>query len=283
MDDGILLHLNRERLKRVLAPKVMGAWLLHTLTLDLPLDFFVCYSSLTSMLGIAGQGSYAAANAFLDALASFRRARGLPGLSVNWGPLADVGWLARHPEVNERVLRQGARALSVDAALEILGHLLTADCSQVGVVDIDWRQWTKLSRTDAVSPRLKELTPSSELVWQTENVEDLRATLASADPRERTRLLDERLRTHVAAVLGTSASKLDSNKPITALGLDSLMAVELQVRIQRDVGTTISLMTLLQKQSLTELSARLAEHFNGKNGSYHGPVEALGVSPKKVT
>jgi len=268
MDDGILLHLNRERLTRVLAPKVMGAWHLHTLTLDVPLDFFVCFSSLTSMLGIAGQGSYAAANAFLDTLASFRRARGLPGLTINWGPLADVGWLARHPEVGERVMRQGARALSVDTALEVLGRLLTADCSQVGVVDIDWRQWANLSRTEAVSSRLKELAPDPELFWQVESPKGFRATLASADSAERTRLIDERLRTHVAAVLGTSASKLDSNKPITALGLDSLMAVELQVRIQRDVGTTISLMNLLQKQNLTDLSARLAEQLGCKNGSF---------------
>jgi acyl transferase domain-containing protein len=83
MDDGILAHLNHERFLRVLAPKAAGAWNLHCLTEHLPLDFFVCYSSLTSVLGIAGQGSYAAANAFLDALASFRRARGLPALTIN--------------------------------------------------------------------------------------------------------------------------------------------------------------------------------------------------------
>jgi acyl transferase domain-containing protein/NADPH:quinone reductase-like Zn-dependent oxidoreductase/acyl carrier protein len=271
MDDGILLHLNRDRLVKVLAPKIAGAWHLHKHTAGLPLDFFVCFSSLTSMLGMAGQGSYAAANAFLDALAFFRRAQGLPGLTVNWGPLAEVGWLARHPEVNERVLRQGVKALSADAALEALGYLLTMDRAQVGVVDIDWRQWTRHASTGALSPRLKELAPGPEVHWQAGSGEDFRAAFASVPPEDRTRLVDERLRTHLAAVLGTTVAKLDANKPITALGLDSLMAVELQVRIQRDVGTNIPLMTLLQKQSLTDLSARLAEQLDSRNG--RGAVE----------
>src|SRR5258708_11587520 len=95
LDDGLLLNLDRERLAAVMAPKVEGAWNLHALTLNRPLDFFVLFSSVASALGSPGQGSYAAANAFLDALSQHRRTLGLPSLTINWGPWAAVGMAAQ--------------------------------------------------------------------------------------------------------------------------------------------------------------------------------------------
>ena len=95
LDDGLLLNQNQERLAAVMAPKVQGAWNLHKLTLSAPLDFFVLFSSLASVLGSPGQGSYAAANSFLDALAHQRRALGLPSLTINWGPWDAVGMVAQ--------------------------------------------------------------------------------------------------------------------------------------------------------------------------------------------
>ena len=95
LDDHLLLNLDAESFRRVLAPKVLGAWNLHTLTADLPLDFFVVFSSVASVLGSPGQANYAAANAFLDGLAHDRRSQGLPCLSINWGPWAEVGMAAR--------------------------------------------------------------------------------------------------------------------------------------------------------------------------------------------
>ncbi len=90
LDDGVLMQQNWSRFAKVLAPKVQGAWNLHALTQDLPLDFFVCFSSVASLLGSPSQGNYAAANAFMDALVHYRRNLGLPGLSINWGPWAEV-------------------------------------------------------------------------------------------------------------------------------------------------------------------------------------------------
>ncbi|NER24034.1 MAG: SDR family NAD(P)-dependent oxidoreductase, partial [Symploca sp. SIO1C2] len=95
LDDGVLQQMSWERFTRVMAPKVEGAWHLHTLTEHLEIDFFVCFSSMASLLGSPGQGNYAAANGFMDALAHHRRAKGLAGLSINWGPWAEAGMAER--------------------------------------------------------------------------------------------------------------------------------------------------------------------------------------------
>ncbi|NJQ96784.1 MAG: SDR family NAD(P)-dependent oxidoreductase [Hydrococcus sp. CSU_1_8] len=113
LDDGVLLKQNWERFDRVLAPKVRGAWNLHLATQNLPLDFFVCFSSIASLLGSPGQGNYAAANAFMDALAHYRRGLGLPGLTINWGVWADVGMAAQLSEHDRaRLEEQGIKVRS---------------------------------------------------------------------------------------------------------------------------------------------------------------------------
>ena len=114
LDDGVLLQMDRERFARALAPKVQGAWNLHEATRDAPLDFFVLFSSVSCLLGSPGQGNYAAGNAFLDALAHYRRGLGLPALSVNWGPWAGAGMAAARdgrtlPGTRHRAAAAGAR------------------------------------------------------------------------------------------------------------------------------------------------------------------------------
>jgi acyl transferase domain-containing protein/NADPH:quinone reductase-like Zn-dependent oxidoreductase/acyl carrier protein len=264
MDDGILLHLTAERFDKVAQPKVLGSWNLHLATRDLPLDFFVCYSSLTSLLGIGGQGSYAAANLFLDMLAFHRRASGLPGLAINWGPLADVGWLARHPAVNERVLGQGARALSAAEALEVLGRLLLTERAQVGVVDIDWQRWS--SGPGALSPRLERLEGAAVRPDQHLAATNLRDALRGAAPEVQSELVQRHIREQVAGVLGSTAARVDIDKPLTALGLDSLMAVELQARIQHSAGVNVPVMALLHRRSVADLTRLLCDRL-ADNGS----------------
>ena len=160
LDDGSLLNLNAERMKKVMAPKVDGTWNLHNLTITLPLDFFVLFSSAVSVLGSPGQGNYAAASAYLDAMTYYRRNLGLPGISINWGPWAEVGLAA---EATEGLTAQNAstqhliKVIKIDQGLEILEHLLRESTPQVMVLPFDLKNLIELYPTAAGMPFLSEV------------------------------------------------------------------------------------------------------------------------------
>ena len=122
LDDGFLQNQTWSRFNKVVSPKVLGAWNLHQLTVDLPLDFFVLFSSVASLVGSPGQSNYAAANAGLDAIARYRQAQGLPALSINWGPWANTGMA-----VDKNVDRQGINLIEPKLGLDILEKLLASD------------------------------------------------------------------------------------------------------------------------------------------------------------
>nr|QEO74256.1 Beta-ketoacyl synthase [uncultured bacterium] len=145
LDDGALAQQTPARFRRVLAPKMLGGWHLHQLTREQPLDFFVLYSSMVSLLGSPGQANHAAANAFLDALAHHRRGLGLPALSINWGVWSEIGAAVRHQAVR-RVKTQGIGMIDPRQGTQILQHLLSRESAQVGVAPIDWGLLAQRSR-----------------------------------------------------------------------------------------------------------------------------------------
>ena len=156
LDDGVLSGQSWERFSRVMAPKISGSWLLHSLTQELSLDFFVCFSSAASLLGSPGQGNYAAANAFMDGLVHYRRSLGLPGLSVNWGPWAESGMAAELGVAHKRrLLQAGMGMLSAQHGLQALEQLLAVDTTQAAVLPIDWESWE--SSSGALFPLLTDL------------------------------------------------------------------------------------------------------------------------------
>ena len=139
LDDGVLLQQTWERFARVLAPKALGAWHLHRATAGMALDFFVLFSSVAAVLGSAGQGNYAAANAYLDGLAWYRRSRGLPALSLNWGPWGEVGMAAQLAERAQSRRAAGGVALIPPAlGVQALGYALASGAPQWTVLPIDW-------------------------------------------------------------------------------------------------------------------------------------------------
>ncbi|MEO0249699.1 MAG: type I polyketide synthase, partial [candidate division WOR-3 bacterium] len=261
VDDGILLRLDRERFKKVMEPKVQGAWNLHRLTLNKPLDFFLLFSSVATIVGSPGQGNYAAANAFLDALAHHRRLQNLPALSINWGHLADTGYVARHKEIGEHLDSIGIKGFTSKQAVEILGRLLLKQSVQVGVVNADWRQWAKYGSV----PLRFSLLVSPEVLDQQrdEGSSRLRDRVLASQLDQRPSLIESYLKDQVARVLGTSASRLESERPLSEMGLDSLMMVELRNKIERELGVSLPAVELMRGPSISTLSQVLLDQLTG--------------------
>jgi len=145
LDDSSMELLNEEKMWTAMAPKIRGAWNLHELTVDAPLDFFILCSSVSSIIGNPGQANYAAGCAFLDALAYYRRERGLPALTVNFGMLGEIGTLAANLEASERLQRFGLKALRVSETLDTLDELLAGDAVQIMMAHIDWKVFGRVS------------------------------------------------------------------------------------------------------------------------------------------
>lgn len=261
LDDGILLQLDQERFKSVMAPKIPGAWNLHTLTLDAPLDFFVLFSSAASLLGSPGQGNYVAANAFLDALAPYRRAQDRPALSINWGPWSEVGLAAAQSNRGERLVFRGLGNITPRQGVAALQHLLQQGATQVGVMPFNVQQWCEFYPAAAAAPLLAQLmSEEREAVTEARHLSDQRRLsrirLLAMEAGERQRALALYLEEQITRVLGLPAfplSKLEANRPLNRLGIDSLMGVELKNRIEFDLGVDIPVVKFLQGLTLADL------------------------------
>ena len=260
LEDALLTNLDRDRINRVLAAKVTGTWNLHTHTAGRQLDLFVMFSSLSSVFGHAGQGNYAAANAFLDAMAWHRRARGLPALAVNWGYLGEVGYLAQRTELGQRLERQGVLSFTVPQALLLLEKAIQRQHVQVSVMRVEWSRFSGLGVTGRVSPRFAHLCcRADERDEQARNgALPGRAAIMAAVPEDRSRLLATLLGDKVARVLGTTADRLDVERPLLELGVDSLMAVELRNWLEGELQVDLPIVDLMRSPCLSRLAEVLA-------------------------
>jgi NADPH:quinone reductase-like Zn-dependent oxidoreductase/SAM-dependent methyltransferase/short-subunit dehydrogenase/acyl carrier protein len=263
LDDGFLLQLDGERLRRVTGPKVNGAWNLHRLTLGRKLDFFVLFSSIASWIGKTGQANYAAANAFLDALAHHRQARNLPALTVNWGALSGTGFVARNPEIETELRRQGLLSLDPAEAGALLGRLLSGDRCEVGAARFDLGGVAALSASSGLARRFANLLSArgdDAARGPDTRAQELLTSLRSAAPEARLSLLEGALRAEVSRILAIPAAQVDADQPLADLGLDSLMSVELENVVESLLHVDLPLGFLVgEKVSLRQLSRRLLD------------------------
>jgi acyl transferase domain-containing protein/acyl-CoA synthetase (AMP-forming)/AMP-acid ligase II/acyl carrier protein len=257
-DDAILQRLDERKLRKVMAPKVQGAWNLHTLTRDAELDFFVLFSSAASLLAPPGAANYAAANAFLDALAWHRRAEGRPALTINWGPWADLGFFTRS-ELPSYFAQFGVEAMPAAECLQALSSLLAWSATQAVVLHIDWARW----RPDAHPPLLAELrvAPSGDKAKGDAPGPGggLHDALQGATPEERQRLLESYLCDLAAGKLGLAPSSMDIQAPLNSLGVDSLITLELRMQVERDLGIVVPVTRLLEGPSVASLAGWLGD------------------------
>ncbi|WP_437581910.1 type I polyketide synthase [Sorangium sp. So ce887] len=259
LDDGVLSSMTPARLSAVLRAKVDAAVNLHELTRDCPLRAFVLFSSLSGVLGSPAQSNYAAANAFLDALAHRRAAGGLPAVALDWGYWAQTSELTKHLEHADlrRIARGGLKPLASEEALALFDLALAHDapCLVPAAFDADALR----KSGDALAPILRGLVTGTRARAQrasaARDASALKLRLASLAPQERQRMLLDVVRADVATVLGvTSHLDIDPRRPLQELGLDSLMAIELRNRLAAATGLRLGATLLFDHPTVGALT-----------------------------
>jgi myxalamid-type polyketide synthase MxaC len=254
LDDGIVLEQTQARFSHVFSAKVIGALNLHQATLDIALDYFVLFSSAAAWLGAPGQANYAAANATLDGFARWRRGQGLAACSVAWGPWAGVGMAAGKPPPGWGLIE----AFSVDDALGLLTRALECDLPAIAALRAHWPAWSsRLAQTPM--PLLSELVPLNRTQHAAEVSQLSVSDLASAPEENWQQMLALKLQAELARVLHVEATRIDIHQRINALGLDSLMSVELKNKIEVGLGVRVSVAELLKGPTLYELAEHLLD------------------------
>ncbi|WP_307832023.1 type I polyketide synthase [Prauserella cavernicola] len=245
----------------LVAGKVDGARNLDAVFEDADLDAFVLFSSTAGVWGGAAQGAYGAANAYLDALAQRRRARGLQGTSIAWGSWTGAG-MAALDGAEAQLLRRGVRPLEPDVALTLFDRLVGH--SFAVVADIDWERFA-LAFTAARPSRLFDEIPQARPAPEPTVAEpvDLAADLAGRPAVERRQILTDVVREQVAAVLGHDAEAIEAGKPFSDLGFDSLAAVEFRNKLATVTGLSLPTAVVFDHPTPGELAAHLSEELGG--------------------
>ena len=266
LDDGVIESLTPERVDRVLEPKVDAAWYLHELTREMGLSVFVLFSSAASVFGAAGQGSYAAANAFTDALVASRRAQGLPGISIAWGLWEQASALtAGLGEVDlERFRRSGTRALSTQEGLGLFDAALRGERSLAIALHLDSVALRAQAREQALPALLRGLVsvPAAGGRGAAHGGSLVKRLLAVGE-RERLKVALEAVSVEVARVLGHSSGAIDPERSFKELGFDSLTAVELRNRLAELMGLRLPATLVFDYPTPVSLAAHLVGEIDG--------------------
>lgn len=277
IDDGLLHNLTPASVASVFAPKVLGAMLLDEYSRDLPLEFFVLYSSATTLFGNPGQGNYVAANHFLEALAADRQGKGLPALAIGWGAIGDVGYLARNTAVKDALAsRMGGEPLTSDTALDMLERLLAGDPPPaVGVLELDWSAIARFLPSVA-SPRFSPLVRRTA-AGESDDRAEFQRWLRELPPEELHAALSERLRQEVGEILRIAPEKIDIQKSLYDLGLDSLMAVELITAVDQRFGIHLPVMAISEGPTIARIAERIIHQLKGAPDAAAGDATAAQV------
>ncbi|WP_371501892.1 SDR family NAD(P)-dependent oxidoreductase [Kitasatospora sp. NBC_00374] len=285
LDDAVILALTADQLERVLRVKVDSALHLHELTRDLDLSAFVLFSSFAATFGAPGQGNYAPGNAFLDALATQRRADGLPATSVAWGPWGEGGMA--EGGVGDRMRRHGILEMDPHLAVTALQHALDQGDPVLTVTDVDWQRFALAFTSGRARPLLDEVPEAARVLAgaraagaeQPSGGGGLAARLAGVAPGERDRILLDLVTSHVAAALGFAGPEaVDTGRAFKELGFDSLTAVELRNRLGAAAGVKLPATLIYDHPNTLALVRHLGAELSGTGVLAAAPAVASGAA-----
>ncbi len=247
--DETVLNISESAATRVFGPKVAGGWWLHEATAHADLDWWLTYSSAASLIGSPGQGTYAAANSWIDGLVAYRRSLGLPAAGINWGPWAEVGRAQFFADL-------GISMISSAEGLAAVQLVLTADRARTGVFSLDARQWFQSFPAAAGSSLFAKLQDSIRV--ERRGGGRVRVELEACDPAERPGRLADAIADEIRAVL-RSTEPIEHDRPLESFGLDSLMALELRNRLESSLGTTLPVALVWAYPTITDLAGAMCE------------------------
>lgn len=262
IDDGIFLNQTDEAIKQVLSPKVHGAWILHNLTINKSLDFFVMFSSTASLIGYGGQSIYAGANSFLDSLACYRVANNLPALSLNWGSWKGAGMTGRmNSSEKEAIFRSGETLLDAQDAFGMMSFLLQSNIQQAAIVSMDWKEFIRSrSRFPTI---ISNIITEQKTDINEDRKTNFREILKVANPQEAKDILRSLVIQEIRSILGDHANNtFDSKTGFTQMGIDSLGAINLRSKLQTLLSCKLPVTLAFDYPCLEDLVTYLEEdHF----------------------
>ncbi len=256
LHDELIINLNEATFNQALHPKLLGAWNLHQATLDLPLEHFICFSSLTSLVGTIKQANYSAGNAFLDSLAHYRRARGLPALTLNWGALSGAGFVARNQAVEQYLSTLGLKPLATTQALQMLGDIFPLDATQIGVAEVNWGDLSRYLPGVAQSSMFGDLI-QQEIARSLDS--SLITHIIAASPDDRLSLVEAFLGQSVAEVLNAEVSQIGLDTPLPQLGFDSLLSIELINSMNTQLNLNLAVSDVLGRTTIQDIAVILLD------------------------
>jgi NADPH:quinone reductase-like Zn-dependent oxidoreductase/acyl carrier protein len=277
IEDGFAADIDLARIAPIMTAKLGGAIALDALTCNDPIELFLLFSSATTMVGAPGQGVYVAANMALEALARRRQAEGRPALAIAWGPIEDAGYLSERPAILDSLARRlGARPIPAAQALAGLPAMIASGLPTVAFADTNWSE-ARRSLPILATPLFAE---SRAKVSPSPPDESLAERLASLDPEAALAMLKTVIAEEAATILRLPGEGIDPLRPLSEMGMDSLMAVELRLALENRLRVDLPLVSLTEGTSVASIAARLAAAVS--TGPRDGEVIALAAHHEVV-
>lgn len=263
IQDQAIADADLDTVGLVMRSKALGAWNLHLLTRELPLDHFVLYSSLANLIGNSRQSAYSAANGFLNGLARMRQRAGLPATTANWGAISDVGVVAQDEKLEQFLRHIGLRGIPSSEALDLLFDCLSRDVTQFGVLILrSWSDWARFETIGARSPRFRTLITADSEGSGSGMRAELATELAALSATDQSVLMADLVKQIVGSVLKSEPDSISIDRPVSELGIDSLMAAEIQVQFESRLGLAISVLELIGDTNIRSLAAKMLDSIN---------------------
>jgi surfactin synthase thioesterase subunit/acyl transferase domain-containing protein/acyl carrier protein len=269
-----LTDMNQEEFLRILNPKVKGAWNLHLLTQNKPLDCFIMFSSASTLIGLSGQGSYVAANAFLDTLAQSRKRMGLAGMSINWGVIKDVGMVANEGDLEKYARAEGFEPVNMRDAMEVFNTIYDSEHTQIGIVKLHAESMATYYSALAKTRYFKGLL-TKENNGDTIEKSFLSVYNKLQNPEEKISAIELLVSQHVSKIVKTPVSRIKSTMTFKGMGIDSLMAIQLRNLLEKSLDLKLSVAIFWTYPSIREYSAFLVS-------TLAETAVAIAGSPKEV-